>query len=447
LLAVRPDIAAIEVLSVDLNGMFRSRQLARATAANLYRRGVPGSGATTLMNSLGEPCREIGYGSGDGDPDHLLRPVPGTLVPVPWLESGPAQVLCSWYHGGGEPLAWDPRHRLQAVVDQFTALGLQPVVALEIEFYLLADGSEHNPRPRLPRIRGTSMSQPGAQYAAQEDLWDYDAFLSDVRAACALQGLPATTVHSEYAPGQFEINLHHLPDPLLACDHALLLKRLIKGVARQHGMAASFMAKPFVDLAGSGLHVHLSLRDGDGVLVFAPGGDAGPGALAQPLRHALGGLLAVMPEAQLICAPNANSYRRLRGGSFAPRRQDWASNHRAVALRLPLGDPADPRLEHRVAGADANPYLVMAAVLAGIHYGMTQGIEPPPPQGCADAPEPPPLPSSWTAALAAAEAAQILPAYFTEDYWRLYWRVRADEYERYSAEVPDTDYRWYLRNV
>jgi len=439
-LAQQPQVSAIELFSVDINGIPRSRQLPQSAARMLYQRGLAGPGSTALMNSLGEPCHALGIGTNDGDPDHWLQPVPGSLVPVPWLKGVQAQVLCSWYQSDGNPLLWDPRHRLQAVVERFAAQGLTPVLALELEFYLLADGVGTTAQPRLPRVRGTVLEQPGAQYAAAEDLWDHDAFLADVRTACAQQGIPATTVHSEYAPGQFEINVQHVPDALRACDHAVMLKRLIKGLARQHGMAATFMAKPFAELAGSGMHVHLSLRDAQGRALFA---SAVPGLRASALEHAMAGVLASLAEGQWLSVPNANSYRRLHGGSFAPTHADWADNRRSAALRLPLGDPQDPRVEHRVAGADANPYLVAAAVLAGVHHGLEQQLALPLP----GREEARPLPGSWQEALAVAAQASVLPHYLEPTFWRLLLAVRSDECLRYNAQVPDVDYRWYLRNA
>jgi glutamine synthetase len=207
-----------------------------------------------------------------------------------------------------------------------------------------------------------------------EDLYEFDDFINDLIDICAEQNIPSSAALSEYSPGQFEINLHHIDDPVLACDHAVLLKRAVKAAALQNGMAATFMAKPFAGISGSGLHIHVSLLDEDGNNVFA--GSCSDGGFSDTLRHAIGGLGEMMEECMAIFAPNANSYRRFAPNAFVASTPSWGENHRSVALRIPLSSDANKRLEHRVAGADSNPYLVVAAVLAGIHHGISQLCEP-----------------------------------------------------------------------
>ena len=245
--------------------------------------------------------------------------------------------------------------------------------------------------------------------------------------------MPMTTVHSEFSPGQFEINLHHVGNPVTACDHAILLKRIIKGVARQHGMAATFMAKPFADIPGSGLHVHFSLYDSEGRNVFFEANSSEIPAISDTFRHAIGGLAETMSDAMAIFAPNANSYRRLIPGNFAPLTPNWGYNHRDVALRIPVSGEKDCRIEHRVAGADANPYLVMAALVAGIHHGICQGCEPGAmiPEG-AEIDEVITLPRIWSAALDEFDSSAVLPQYLGEDYCRLFGTVRRGECEQLS---------------
>jgi glutamine synthetase len=166
------------------------------------------------------------------------------------------------------------------------------------------------------------------------------------------------------------------------------------------------------------------------------------------MRHAIGGLAATMTEAMAIFAPNANSYRRLRRGGYVPLTPNWGHNHRAVALRIPLSEPRDLRIEHRVAGADANPYLVMAAVMAGIHHGLVQHCEPGPMVGAGEIIEDRlTLPCRWEAALDAFEAAQVLPVYLGAGFCRAFAACRRTECERFHAEVGAQDYQWYLRGL
>jgi glutamine synthetase len=301
-------------------------------------------------------------------------------------------------------------------------------------------------QPRMPRIPGSELPQDGAQYCMMEDLYEVDDFLTDLDAFCHAQNIPAGAALSEFAPGQFEVNLQHVDDPVLACDHAVLLKRAIKAAAAKNGLAATFMAKPFAQSAGSGLHIHVSVLDRDGSNIFA--GDSKDGDFSDQLRYAIGGLGEIMSESVAVFAPNANSYRRHSPGNFVPASPDWGPNHRGVALRIPLSGQANKRLEHRVAGADANPYLVLAAVLAGIHHGISTRCEP-----RAMTPEraefeyKAEIPARWPTALDAFDAGKILPRYFGEHYHQLFSKCRREEETNFNAEIPAKDYAWYLRAV
>jgi len=257
-----------------------------------------------------------------------------------------------------------------------------------------------------------------------------------------------TTVHSEFSPGQYEINLHHVDDPVAACDQGILLKRIVKGVAREHGLAATFMAKPFAEIAGSGLHIHFSLYSAEGENIFADPDSGKTPAISDNLRYAIGGLAETMAESMAIFAPNANSFRRLIPGNFAPLAPNWGYNHRDVSLRIPVSGHKDCRVEHRVAGADANPYLVMAALAAGIHYGLTHQCDPG--EMIAEGEEmieEITLPRRWPDALDKFDKAAILPDYLGGNYCRMYGTVRRDECEQFYAQVSNIDYNWYLRSM
>jgi glutamine synthetase len=264
-----------------------------------------------------------------------------------------------------------------------------------------------------------------------------------------MQHLPATTAHSEFAPGQFEINLHHVDDPVTACDHAVLLKRAIKGVARKHGLAATFMAKPFAEYAGSGLHIHISIYDAKGRNIFAdPAAPAVP-PLSESMRHAIGGLSHSMADCMAMFCPNANSYRRLRARSFVPLKPNWGYNHRSVSLRIPVSDARNLRIEHRVAGADANPYLVVACVLAGIHYGLVHKCDPGKmvEEGTFLRDDEVTLPTRWNSALERFDRSDMLRQYLDPEFCRIYSVCRHSEAEQFHAQISNRDYEWYLRAV
>jgi glutamine synthetase len=248
-------------------------------------------------------------------------------------------------------------------------------------------------------------------------------------------------VLAEYGPGQFEVNLHHVDDVLLACDHAIRLKRLVKGVALQHGMEATFMPKPYRDHAGSGAHLHVSLVDADGRNIFAADDPAGSPALA----HAIGGLAATINDAMAVCAPTANSYRRFQSEAYVPLNPTWSINNRGVAFRVPHGPPESRRVEHRVAGADANPYLLAAMVLAGMHLGLTSKLDPGPVfAGNAYRDAEPTIPLSWPEALTAFERSSFVREYLGEKFSRLYAQTRRGELQDFRSYVSQLEYSWYL---
>ncbi len=445
-LAGNPDVETVELLVPDMCGILRGKRLTRDGFAKLYGGGVRMPGSIYLLDATGQNVPAIPYGMRDGDPDSFCHAVSGTLKRVPWMERPVAQVLGHMTGEDGAPLFCDPRAVLGAAMAPLIEMGLSPVVAVELEFYLLDEAAGPDGRPQPAKSPATGIRPSSNQVYGMEELQDFDAFLDEIVAACAVQDIPAEAASSEYAPGQFEVNLHYIADPVVACDHAVLLKRVIKAVARGHGMVATFMAKPFGNLAGSGMHVHVSLLDGDGNNVFA--GGHGPGAVGETLGHAIGGLAAAMPESMAIFAPNANSFRRFQAGAYAPVSPSWGVNNRSVALRVPPSDAKSVRVEHRNAGADANPYLVCAAILAGIHHGLAGRLAPPPmSEGDKDPEGLPALPLNWHGALDRFTAGAILPRYLGETYHGLYAACRRFECDNYHAQIQPLDYEWYLRPV
>jgi glutamine synthetase len=429
-----PGVATVDLILPDLAGIARGKRLSAAALEGAIEAGLTFASSVYGIDAGGKNVDASGLIWEEGDADRPCLVDWTTLAPVPWRDGG-AQVLAGLGdHGGGAFFA-DPRATLGLVAGRFPSLGLRPVCALELEFYLLEEQALGGPgEPGAPRD-GT----PGQVYGL-EPLDQREPFLSRLAEFCTAQDLPAKSAVSEYAPGQLEINLGHVADPVRAADHAFLLKRAVRAAARADGLVATFMAKPLARQAASGMHVHVSLTDEDGANLFARDERA--------LGHAIAGLQATMAEAMLLCAPNANSYRRLRPLSYAPTAPTWGHNNRTVALRIPTGNPIARRIEHRVAGADANPYLVLAAVLAGIHHGLSNQLAPDAPiAGNAYAQVAPSLPLSWDRALEAFAAATVLPRYLGERFCRLYGACRAAERDRFADVITPTEYAWYLRTV
>ena len=444
--AAHPDIDAVQVFITDASGVARGKCVRAGELDAIYRDGRRVAGSILGLDITGEDVDATGLVWEVGDADGLCRPVPGTLLPSPWIGPPTGQLMLTMHDGEGAPAASDPRHALARVVARLEAHGLRPVVACELEFYLLREA-----RGRLePAVGG----QPGGRRFGERApigsysltrLDDLAPLFADVYAAAKAQGLPAETLMAEYAPGQFEITLHHRADAVRAVDEGVLFKRLLRGVAQKHGCIATFMAKPFAERAGSGLHVHVSLADERGDNLFAADDAAG----TPLLRQAIGGLATTAAESFLVFAPNANSYRRHRSLSYAPVAPTWGINNRTVALRVPAGSPASRHVEHRIAGADANLYLAVATVLAGVERGIAQRADPGAPAlGNAYAqPRPRVFPATWHEAIERAAASEFLHDALGEGFMKVFLAVKRQECERFSAEVTSLDYAWYLREA
>jgi len=440
-----PAVRAIDVLLADSSGVLRGKRVEREGLAAVYHQGFSLPGSMFALDIQGGTIQATGLGFDEGDADRPCLPIPGSLVATPWLGEGVAQVQVAMVETDGvTPFYADCRHVLQSILYRFAAKGLKPVVAVELEFYLVDKeraASGHAQPPRSPR---TGRREYRTQINAMADLDDWSVFLEEVDRVAAIQNVPATGSLTEYGPGQMEVNLQHGDCPLRACDEAIRLKRLIKGVALNHGAEATFLAKPYADMAGSGTHLHVSVLDTTGNNVFASEAPDGTPAL----HHAIGGLLETMADGMAIFAPNANSYRRFRRESYVPLQPSWGVNNRGVAVRIPHSDAANRRLEHRVAGADANPYLVMAYVLAGMLHGLEQQIQPgkrTDGNACRDERPELALPHHWPVAIDRFARSAFVRNTFGERCQRLHAITREGEMDDYYSQVPALDHTWYLQ--
>lgn len=442
-LAEHPDIRQIEAFFTDVSGIARGKVLRREELEAAFSEGRPLPGSIFGLDITGRDVEEAGLLWADGDADRVLRPVPGTLTRAPWRETPSALMLMTAVERDGRPMHADPRQALARVVGRFAEMKLTPVAAIELEFYLVDRAAAQAGR-LVPPAGQTGWLQRHLQACHIDDLADFAPLFDDIYAAAETMGLPARTLIAEYAPGQFEVVLRHRADAMRAADDAILLKRLVKGMAERHGLAATFMAKPYAEHSGSGLHVHVSLADAGGANIFAGEHEIAPG----PLLHALGGLMATMRESMGILAPNANSWRRFRPGSYAPVGPGWGIDNRTAPLRVTRGRTETRHFEHRVAGADANPYLALAVVLAGMHWGMVNEIDPGlPVTGNGYETIRPDFPAGWTAAIEEAARSAFLADYLGADFLNVFVAVKRAEADRFNALVPDIDLAWYLRTA
>ena len=255
-----------------------------------------------------------------------------------------------------------------------------------------------------------------------------------------MMAVPLDGLLKELAPGQYELNLHHVDDPLQAADNAQLLKQVIKSVSRKHGYIASFMAKPFGDRDGNGFHTHVSVLDGSGRNIFDDGSDRGSDAL----RSAVAGLADVMADSMLVFAPHFNSWRRLQRGVHGPLAPTWGYENRYVAMRIPNGEGAARRIEHRIAGADANPYLSLAVILSGILHGLDNRLHPQPPVSSGPCKPEAVLPASWDAALRAFESSSFIEEYLGEGCRHALSEIKRVEQYEFAGAVSPLEYDSYL---
>ncbi len=437
-----PDIESIDLLLVDLNGVYRGKRVHRDALEKVYKNGIPLAKSLFASDITGETAEGAQLGFEIGDMDLVCRPVAGSLCRCPWQPRPMGQVQVVMVGKDNNPVGIDPQTALQNVLDKLAEMGLHPVVAVEMEFYLIDRNPAPDGRPQPPLSPVTGQRETQTQVYCIADLDDYHEFLHAITDATKEQNIPADTAVAEYAPGQYEINLKHQADVQAACRHGVMLKRLIKGVARATGYEATFMPKPFRDEVGSGTHIHVSLLDDKGNNVFAV--DEPPNDIH---KKVIGGLTETMIQCMLIFAPNANSYRRFAPDWYVPLSPTWGFNNRTVALRIPESDKDSLRIEHRVAGADANPYLLTTAILAGMHYGLTKRIDPPQmTTGNAYETEPRTLPDTWLDAIRKFEKGDVLRTYLPKELHKTFLETKRQEYETFSSEVTPLEYDWYLRS-
>lgn len=435
----------VDVLIVDWQGGLRGKRLPGTHRGKILQGQARIPVSTQALDIWGDDCDEItGLGLSIGDPDGLCIPnlEQCDFHDQPW-NAGHQQILCSLHNEDGAVSEFDSRAILQGAVESLHARQLFPVVAVELEFYLMDESVRTTGIPMVPSSLNVAGPPNDLQLYDMRAMDRVSDVLQDIHAFAQAMGISAETQLAEYGPGQFEINLKHQADPLKAADHAVLFKQLVDRAAYKHGLLASFMAKPYTEHAGCGQHVHVSLLNESGDNLF----DRHHGN-PDTLLHAVAGCLKHLEASQLFLAPHANSYRRLQPESFAPVRCDWSYDHRGVSIRLPETEGVSARLEHRVAGADANPYLVMAVVLNSISDGLSDAqsptISPLLPGEPASAKA---LTHDWVTAISRAADSPWLRATLGERFIDLYTRVKHHEARKINRQVSDIELNTYLPRI
>ncbi|PID60738.1 MAG: glutamine synthetase [Gammaproteobacteria bacterium] len=432
--------SAIDVYVVDWHGALRGKRLPVEHQKKILA-GETRLPISTLTQDIWSDDQDAitGLGVSSGDPDGLCIPVSDTLLPQAWHPDR-LQALCMMHDINGEPSEYDPRAAAVRELARFEAQGLHPVVAMELEFYLLDGSTRETGVPKVPDMLRIAGKQRDMQLYDPRTMDRVEPLFECIYQFAEAMQIPAEAMLAEIGPGQFELNLNHRSNALQAADDAILLRQIIDHAAQRFGLLATFMAKPYTNHDGSGQHVHVSVVDADGNNIFDQNEDR--------LLHALAGCLDTLEEMQLLLAPNRNSYRRLLPDGFAPNRLDWGYDHRGVALRLPATSGPAARLEHRVAGADANPYLVLAAILAGMRHGLDNARPPAnPPLLAGETPTAKRLTHDWLAACDRAEASDVLGELLGEGFRKRFVDIKRHEALRFLREVSPLDWSTYLPRI
>ncbi|MCX7815227.1 MAG: glutamine synthetase family protein, partial [Tepidimonas ignava] len=357
-------VTEVECLVPDLTGVARGKILPREKFTE--DRGMRLPASVVAMSVTGEqPSSGPYYDVIDPtERDMQLRPDPATARIVPWVADPTAQVIHDCFDHSGKLIPYAPRSVLRHVCSLYDAMGLQPVVAPELEFYLTARNTDPNTLLHPP-VGRSGRAETSRQAYSIDAVNEFDPLFEEIYDCCDKMELNVDTLIHEVGAGQMEINFFHA-HPLELADEVFLFKRTVREVALRHDMYATFMAKPIAGEPGSAMHIHQSLVDkASGRNVFS-NEDGSP---SEMFYHYIGGLQRYIPAAMALVAPYVNSYRRLARHTAAPINIEWGHDNRTVGIRSPIAPPQARRLENRVIGADANPYIAMAMTLACGYLG------------------------------------------------------------------------------
>ena len=439
-----PEVKWIDAAFIDFQGQPRGKRLPRSEWDKLVKGEVRITGSNLISLPIGDIPEVDGYGWYDGDPDSFCFGVHKTLAPQPWDETGrTAQVMLTMHHADGAPHENSPAAMLQKVEDAlFNDLGLRADIAVELEFYLVDKRNDRKGQPLRAINPGTGQRETDPQVYNIGTYDGFDPILREIERCCLAQGLDVEGSVCEFGGGQFEVNLRHSLGATKVVHETMALIRTVKRVASRKGFRATFMSKPFDGDAGNGMHVHASLVDKSDKNIFA-GKD-----LNAPLKHAIGGLLETFYEGMLLFAPSPHSWRRLEPHMFVPMGKFWAVENRSVLARIPQLTDNNKRIEHRISGADANPYFVVAAVLAGMHHGLKNRLDPgSEAQGNASLDWQDGMPRNFLDAMERHQESKILREMIGKEIWDRYYLVKREELNWYLKERTPVETRWYLNPI
>lgn len=431
----------IECVVPDMSGVARGKMMPVSKFVTAPSMAIPGS--IFLQTITGEyPDEDEAFKFDPADGDILMVPDYSTLAVVPWASDPTAQIIHDAYHRDGRPVDIAPRQLLRRVVELYEHKGWKPIVAPEIEFYLVERNQDPD-YPLKPPVGRSGRAETGRQSYSIAAVNEFDDLFDDIYDFSEAQGLEIDTLIHEEGAAQMEINLLH-GDPLALADQVFLFKRTIREAALRHNMYATFMAKPIANEPGSAMHIHQSVVDAEtGANIFS-------GENGQPTREFfafLAGQQRYLPNVMCMLAPYVNSYRRLMRKSVAPINVHWGYDNRTVGLRVPNSSPAARRVENRVPSSDANPYLALAASLACGYIGLTEGLTPEEPiEGSAYSLDFG-LPRGLLEAVALFEECDELTDIFGKGFVATYRAIKQAEFETFMRVISPWEREYLLLNV
>ncbi|GGA78643.1 glutamine synthetase [Brucella endophytica] len=435
------DIEDIECITPDQAGVARGKMMPSKKFTSNTSLALPSAVfMATISGDYPEDDGDFAYPADDGD----LKLVPdlSTLCVVPWESDPTAQVICDLAHQDGRAVEFTPRNVLRRVIAAYDKLGLRPVVAPEIEFYLVRKNPDPD-YPLTPPVGRSGRAIGGGQGYSIAGVNEFDELIDDIYHFSEGQGLEIDTLIHEEGAGQLEINLRH-GDPVELADQVFMFKRTIREAALKHEMYATFMAKPIQGQPGSAMHIHQSIVDkktGRNIFTNEDGGET------DAFHHFIGGMQKHVPNALVMFAPYVNSYRRLTKAASAPVNVKWGYDNRTTAFRVPRSDPSSRRVENRIPSSDANPYLALAASLACGLIGMTKKIKPDEPARTTVNEDEIELPRGLIEAAALFEDDEDLRELLGDAFVTTYAAIKRAEFETFMEVISPWEREYLLLNV
>ena len=434
-------ITEVECLVPDITGNARGKIIPAAKFSHDYGTRLPeGIFATTVTGEYPDNYDDLVSPS---DSDMLLRPDADTVRMVPWATDPTAQVIHDCYTKTGERHELAPRNVLHRVLKLYADMGLQPIIAPELEFFLVQRNTDPD-FPLQPPAGRNGRPETARQSYSIDAVNEFDPILDLMYDYCEAMELDVDTLIHESGAAQLEVNFEHA-DPMSRADQVFLFKRTMREAAMRHGIYATFLAKPMENEPGSSMHIHQSLVDADtGKNVFA-GGKKGPHS--DLFMHYLAGLQKYVPAAMAIFGPNVNSYRRLAFGEVSPKNVMWGYDNRTCGLRVPMDTPENTRVESRFAGSDVNPYLALAATLACGYLGIQEKLKPTEPMSGSAHSKGYDLPRSLEEAIVLLRKSRPLRGLLGERFVKAYTSVKEKENQTYFRVISSWEREFLLLNV